>query len=465
MVANHNSSRQTVISGPKDALVRVLEDLKQDGLNSKLLPVSGAFHSPLMQEAQKPLVEALSAEAFYAPRGTVFSNVTARAYPEDPEAIRQQLGGHLLASVEFVTEIKAMYEAGARVFLEVGPRNILTSFVSEILKDRNDSIALALDPQRGALRGFLNTIGRLYVEDARVDLKSLFTGRSNETSTPAHQPARGQSGRWLLSGSGIRKPDESECRPGRSALLTNESFVEEARPSLVSTPGKSHPETSMNAKDPTPEPPKPQSGMNRPYDMALQAYATYQETMRQFLKVQEEVMKQFLSAGSNGESPMPAQHPPATTSFDLPAPPPASVPQSVQYRAPSADNGDAVVPATRAVADRVEQFEMIDRAATPRALAQVGAAQSREELTKILVDLVSERTGYPTDMLALDQDLEADLGIDSIKRVEIVGALQSQLPQHLLDKLVEGNQDLSTVKTLNGWVDALMAPAPQSLSG
>ena len=84
VVANHNSSRQTVISGPQDALVRMLEDLMQDGLNSKLLPVSGAFHSPLMQEAQKPLVEALSAEAFYPPRGTVFSNVTARAYPEDP---------------------------------------------------------------------------------------------------------------------------------------------------------------------------------------------------------------------------------------------------------------------------------------------------------------------------------------------------------------------------------------------
>ena len=53
---------------------------------------------------------------------------------------------------------------------------------------------------------------------------------------------------------------------------------------------------------------------------------------------------------------------------------------------------------------------MIDRAATPSPLAQVGAALSREELTKILLDLVSERTGYPTDMLGLDQDLEADLG-------------------------------------------------------
>ena len=63
-------------------------------------------------------------------------------------------------------------------------------------------------------------------------------------------------------------------------------------------------------------------------------------------------------------------------------------------------------------------------------------------------------------MLGLDQDLEADLGIDSIKRVEIVGAFQNQLPQGLLDKLIEGNQDLSTVRTLNGWVDALMAPAP-----
>jgi hypothetical protein len=334
--------------------------------------------------------------------------------------------------------------------------------VAEILKNRNDSVAVAIDPQRGALRGSLNTIGRLYVEDTRMDLKPLFAGRSNEASAPARQRAFAQSRRWLLSGGGIRKPDEPAGRPGRSALLTQESFAEEAKPSLVSAPAESHPESVMNAKDPTPEPQKPQSGTNRPFDTALQAYATYQETMRHFLKVQEEVMRQFLSGGSGGASTTPPQGPPAATSFDLPVPPAATIPRQVEFRAPSAENGDAVV---SAVSGGAEHSEEIHRAPMPASLVQTSAVLSREELTKMLLDLVSERTGYPTDMLGLDQDLEADLGIDSIKRVEILGAFQCQLPQGLVDKLIEGNQDLSTVRTLNGWVDALMAPAAESVSG
>jgi hypothetical protein len=67
-------------------------------------------------------------------------------------------------------------------------------------------------------------------------------------------------------------------------------------------------------------------------------------------------------------------------------------------------------------------------------------------------------------MLGLDQDLEADLGIDSIKRVEIVGALQDQLPPILVQTLIQENEDLSVVRTLNGWVDVLMTPPDKGAS-
>jgi len=220
----------------------------------------------------------------------------------------------------------------------------------------------------------------------------------------------------------------------------------------------------MNVKDPTPEPHKPQSGMNRSYDTALQAYATYQETMRHFLKVQEEVMKQFLSGASNGASPMPPQGSPPAISLDLPAPE-ATISRSIENPATSSGNRDANVPEAHAAGGGAKHSEKTHHTPTPVPLVQASPALSRGELTKILVDLVSERTGYPTEMLGLGQDLEADLGIDSIKRVEIVGAFQNLLPQELVNKLIEGNQDLSAVRTLNGWVDALMAPKAESVSG
>ncbi len=81
---------------------------------------------------------------------------------------------------------------------------------------------------------------------------------------------------------------------------------------------------------------------------------------------------------------------------------------------------------------------------------------NQEYLTKILLDLVSERTGYPQDMLGLDQDLEAELGIDSIKRVEILGALPKVLPAELADNIKRKMEDLTKVKTLNNLISLLL---------
>jgi acyl carrier protein len=78
-------------------------------------------------------------------------------------------------------------------------------------------------------------------------------------------------------------------------------------------------------------------------------------------------------------------------------------------------------------------------------------------LTKTLLRLVSDRTGYPIEMLGLDQDLEAELGIDSIKRVEILGALQKSLPAPLAASMQSDMDTLTRVKSLNGIVEKLLA--------
>src|SRR5205085_649910 len=66
-----------------------------------------------------------------------------------------------------------------------------------------------------------------------------------------------------------------------------------------------------------------------------------------------------------------------------------------------------------------------------------------------------DRTGYPREMLGLDQDMEAELGIDSIKRVEILGALQKKLPETMVTSIKEQMESLTRIKTLNGMVDQL----------
>ena len=454
VVANHNTPHQTVVSGPIEVLKKVLADLEQDGFPSKLLPVAGAFHSSMMQEAQRPLVGAISATTFCQPRRTVFSNSTARPYAPDPQVIRHQLEGHMLSPVEFVAEIEAMYEAGARIFIEVGPRNILSTLVTEILKDHHDAVIVALDVQGGGLRAFLNALGRLYVEGLHINLEELFAGCQASSLRSTRSQADNPS--WLLSGGGIRRPQEAAAIAGKTALLT-QSSLSQGTPSISarSAPKNQQAETMLSPKEPSSESSTRQGGpsMNQPHASALDAYAEYQETMRQFLRVQEEVMKQFLAGPTKDALPpvSPALKEIAATPIESKALPEPSSPPLENFAIHGENGSSSAVPSAPY------------RGPEPPLIGDAGATNyGREELTRILLDLVSERTGYPTEMLGLDQDLESDLGIDSIKRVEIVGALQNQLPALLVQKLTGEDQDLSHVRTLNGWVEALMAPAAEA---
>ena len=101
---------------------------------------------------------------------------------------------------------------------------------------------------------------------------------------------------------------------------------------------------------------------------------------------------------------------------------------------------------------------MLQSTAGPRAngAAINGAAPfDRAALIDHLIGLVEDRTGYPRDMLGMDHNLEADLGIDSIKRVEIVGALLKWLPAELQSKMADLGEALNGQKTLSGILDLL----------
>src|SRR5262249_24779493 len=133
VLANLNAPEQNVVSGPREAVDRALAWCKEHGLRARLLPVACAFHSPLVAPAERRLAEELRNTALETPRLPVFSNTTADLYPDEPDAIAQLLAEHLTRPVAFSREVEAMYEAGARVFVEVGPRNVLSSLIGKTL--------------------------------------------------------------------------------------------------------------------------------------------------------------------------------------------------------------------------------------------------------------------------------------------------------------------------------------------
>ena len=99
---------------------------------------------------------------------------------------------------------------------------------------------------------------------------------------------------------------------------------------------------------------------------------------------------------------------------------------------------------------------MIREQATPPAAATAANAPL-DDLREMLLGIVEEKTGYPRDMVGLDRNLEADLGIDSIKRVEIVGTLLQGLPENMRARLVEVRTRLNTQSTLGGILEIIRA--------
>ncbi|MBW1754136.1 MAG: acyltransferase domain-containing protein, partial [Deltaproteobacteria bacterium] len=172
VLANRNSPRQGVLSGSIEEILRAEKICKQQGFKSILLPVSAAFHSPLVKDAQKPFHQALKAIDIKPSDVPVFSNTTGTPYSHDPEEAKNLLGEHLLCPVDFVSEIENLYESGVSTYIEVGPKSVLTGLVKAILKDR-DFEALALDDSAGRRFGLADlaaTLSLIASLGHRVDL-------------------------------------------------------------------------------------------------------------------------------------------------------------------------------------------------------------------------------------------------------------------------------------------------------
>ncbi len=132
--ANYNCPGQLVISGNVDAVNAACEKLKEAGAKRALvLPVGGAFHSPLMKPAKDELQTAIEATEFHTPRCPIYQNVDGKAHT-DAADIKQNLIAQLTSSVRWTQEVNNMLEAGAVDFTECGPGKALQGMIAKIAK-------------------------------------------------------------------------------------------------------------------------------------------------------------------------------------------------------------------------------------------------------------------------------------------------------------------------------------------
>ncbi|WP_333810448.1 ACP S-malonyltransferase [Flavobacterium sp.] len=135
VAANYNCPGQLVISGEYKAVELACEKMKEAGAKRALiLPVGGAFHSPMMEPAREELAAAIEATSFATPTCPVYQNVTANAV-SDASEIKKNLISQLTGAVKWTQSVQQMIADGATSFTEVGPGKVLVGLVNKINKD------------------------------------------------------------------------------------------------------------------------------------------------------------------------------------------------------------------------------------------------------------------------------------------------------------------------------------------
>ena len=422
VAANWNGPMQTVVSGPKEAIEGLLAMAESRGVRGKSLAVGCAFHSPMVAGAKGPLVALARRVIESGPRLPVYSNVTATTYGAEAAGIAEQLGEHLTSPVRFGEMIQAMHDDGARVFIEVGPGSVVTSLTGSILKGKAH-LAVACEPSgKKGVAGLLTALGRLFASGVSIDLRALTGSRG------ARRLERGAEGlvsleakvgpsTWLVNGNRARPALGPEPLTfGKGPALRAPAYREKmGEPGLN---GHKAPAHSNGQSD---------GGKVRPTRRAIvkadggnEVFEAFQQTMQTFLNVQRSTMMKYLESAAAPEL-----------------------------------NGRAAPP--------LMEKASANGHSESRMLREFGAAVERVEkpefqgsmVERRLLEIVRERTGYPLEMLGLGLDLEADLGIDSIKRVEILGSLRESLPWVVQGSESELMDQLSRARTLGAIVEKM----------
>lgn len=438
-LANHNAPSQFVVSGATEMIEVVEQKLAADGITTRRLNAASAFHTPVVASASEPLSEFLREVAVGEPRIDVYGNADASTYPSSPGEIRRRITDHLASPVLFSAEIEAMYAAGVRTFIEVGAGATLTGLVGQILGDR-EYLAVSLDRKgRNGITTLQDALGLLAVRGVHLDHDDLWAPYAPpEAAAKEHKPTMTVQ----INGKNYGR---SYPPAGGAAELPAPN---PPRRLEVSLPAEENP-APIGAAVPTATPPVAsvadagwlamiESAQRHTAEAHTAFHRMLIDSHMAFLQMTETTFAAMLGAQGGEGAIAPAMSTmPAVPSLPAVLPTLPEAAALVEARVPAA--APAVPPAPPAPPGP----------AAPPVDSSVG-------FEELLLSVVAERTGYPVAMLNVDMELESDLGVDSIKRVEILSAVRERagdLPDGSVGELLK-------LRSLRGIVDAFTATAP-----
>ncbi len=436
-VANVNSGTQVILGGATESLARLQEQLQAEGFIASLLPVSAAFHTPFVAHAHQPFADAIQSANFNLASKMVFSNTTGNAYPAGIREMKETLTGHMLKPVLFKEKIENIYAAGGRIFVEFGSRNILTNLVREILHGKpHIAIALNPNPQKDSDKQLRESVAQLTVLGIQIQDFDHFALPEQEKPVTKGMNVR-ISGYNFVSDATNKKYEQALKQnsvalsvPGEIRAQTGNTQTGNMLSETASISGGIQPEPEVN--DP---------------QMSHQEIEILHKIQAELSRLNEQ-QSQVVALLEKLSQPVAQTLQPVVQPVAAPAP--QAIPMPVSNG--SAGNG-AHYPMAPAVTAPAPAAPSITTAVVAQASAPAGVDSSKIEST--LLAVIAEKTGYPAEMLELGMDMEADLGIDSIKRVEIFGAMTAAHPE------IQGinPQELAELRTLQQIVQYIAGKA------
>ena len=492
-IANHNAPSQVVVSGPTEAIEALERRLDEAGIEPKRLVVATAFHSPVVADAVGPFASFLEGVTFTRPSMPVYHNADAAPYPDDPTRYGERLAQAIAKPVRFVDQIEAMYASGVRTFVEVGPHGVLSGLVGEILGDRPHTAAPLDRRRKNGVTALHIGLARLVAAGVPIALSALWEDYEVPTEAEAVSrvaiPIDGANHKkpYPPPGGAAALPAPNPVRTGFARSLDPapevvERVVEKVVEVQVPVAVAGNPPGSEQMSDPSRPsgPPAPVDPWVAAFQEAqratVDAHTAYQRAMAdshsEFLRTLEQSFAGLtrmagVEAPAAATAPAPAHipRPPAIAApIAVPAeslsslPPPTWTPTTTAAgtATPLVQSGVDLVGPTAAPAPKPAATAVVPSpAAVPAAPVGVAVAAAID-LEGLLLEVVAEKTGYPADMLGMHMALESDLGVDSIKRVEILSAVRERAP----DLPEVDASEMAKLQTLGQVVDHLKVALP-----
>ncbi|WP_088210627.1 type I polyketide synthase [Shewanella sp. Shew256] len=528
-IANYNSPTQLVIAGATTATQQAAKAIGELGFKAIALPVSGAFHTPLVAHAQKPFSEAIDKAQFNTPKIALYANGTGELHPTEANAIKTAFKDHMLQSVHFSEQLEAMYADGARVFVEFGPKNILQKLTENTLAAQlNELCLISINPNPKADSDSQLRSAAVQLAVAGVTLGEIdpYQAELIAPATPSAMNIKLNATNYISPATRNKMVDSLQSGKITSQVQYVDRLVEKVVEKVVEKPvivekilekvvevEKPVAQNNNNIQQQTPTQPTSfttgqanQNALSAFFAAQTQAAQLHQQflaipqqygdtvsalmaeqakmaslgiaipeslqrSMELFHQHQAQTLKshaefmQLQTSSSQaalallGQMPAPQvqapiQAAPVTVAVATPvAPTQAPVLQAlvVEPKATVVPVIEPKVQQPQVTQPQVARPQVQTVAAATRVLSEKSVVQ---QIETAMLAVVADKTGYPVEMLELSMDMEADLGIDSIKRVEILGTVQDELPN--LPEL--SPEDLAECRTL-GEIVALFSQA------